>query len=148
MIYAGLDYGSKRIGLALSDELERFAEPAGFLENSGDDKTWKKLAQFIADSRAAAVVVGIPTRTSGEPNVEAKTVMKFVDQLKAKTSCSIITWDERFTTKQAERLLSDEAALSERKMREKKDAVAAALMLQNYLDFKRLRGSHVQDIKT
>lgn len=137
----GLDYGSRRIGIACSDELQRFAEPVGFVLREGDDRWLDKLSQAIQERGADRIVVGIPRRTTGELRVEAQRVEEFISQLKEKTTQEIVRWDERFTTKEAERILREnEVHFTKRKF--KRDAIAAAVLLQNYLDFLRSNQSH------
>ena len=140
MIYLGLDYGSKRIGLAVSDETALIADPEGILTYDSPEKLWSALLKAIGDTRANAIVVGIPKRTTGEDGVEAKKVFKFVEELKSKTTLPVATWDERFTTVEANRLMR-EVDLTIKQKKEKRDAIAAKIMLQSYLDFKRIGNS-------
>ncbi|MBI4387579.1 MAG: Holliday junction resolvase RuvX [Candidatus Omnitrophica bacterium] len=142
MIYLGLDYGERRIGVACSDELGRFAEAIGCVVYRKEAEIWKQLKLFVDETRAEMIVVGLPKRTTGEEKVEVVRVMKFVEGLKKITPREIQVWDERFTSKEAERILR-EGNLSIQKRKEKKDALAAAIMLQSYLDHRRLTNSHV-----
>ena len=140
MIYMGLDYGSKRIGVACSDETGFIADPVGVLLYQSESKMWQLLFESIKENRAQAIVVGLPKRTTGEEGKEAKLVLKFVDQLKKHVSCDVVTWDERFTTQEADRLMR-EVDLSIKKRKEKRDALAAKIMLQSFLDYKRRESS-------
>ena len=142
MIYFGIDYGTKRVGLACSDETGRFADPVCCLNREPHHQFWEKLVGCINEMNSTEVVVGLPVRTTGEKKSEADRVLKFVEQLKQKVKANVTTWDERFTTKEAERLLQ-EGNVSIRKRKEKRDMLAAVVMLQSYLDFKRLGNSRV-----
>ena len=143
MIYLGFDYGEKRIGVARSDELGMFAEPAGLIlcKKFGGSK-WDDILRLVTETGARMIVVGLPRRTTGELNVEAKKVLEYVSELKTKVSCETTTWDERFTTKEADRILR-ELGVKVAKKKEKRDSLAAAVMLQSYLDYQRLGNKHV-----
>ncbi len=140
MIYLGLDYGSKRIGIACSDETATIADPVGIIMYDSKEKLWSELQKNVQELRADAVIVGLPLRTSGEEGPEARAVLKFVEELKKYISCDIVTWDERFTSQEADRLLR-ELDLSIKKRKEKRDAIAAKIMLQSYLDYKKIGNS-------
>lgn len=139
--YLGLDYGERRIGVACSDELHRFSEPLKILD-AKSPQLLSELSDLISEFNVCELVVGIPKRTGGEIKSEAERVLRFVHSLKKKISCPIVTWDERFTTKIADQIL-DEANIKQENRKGKRDAVAAAVMLQGYLDFKRLGNQHV-----
>lgn len=140
MIYVGLDYGTKRIGVACSDETGFIADLAGVISYDSPEKAWTQLVAIIQELRAHVVVVGLPKRTTGEDGVEAKKVLKFAEDLKTRISCEVVMWDERFTTKEANRILR-EADVSIKKRKEKRDSIAARIMLQSYLDYKRMGNS-------
>lgn len=142
MVHLGLDYGEKRIGIARSDETGLIAEPLGFIENAGRAKVKQAILSVIHDTHAAKIVVGLPKTTKNELAKQATYVLQFVEKLKQDVPCAVMTWDERYSSQSADRILRDtEVALSKR--REKRDALAAQVMLQNYLDFERIRSSNV-----
>ncbi len=134
--YLGLDIGSVRIGVALSDPLGMFAQGIAVLKASGD---WiGETAALIARYGVTVVVVGLPLRTGGEEGPEACRVRaKTKGLIQACSGVEIVFYDERFTTVVAERTLL-EADLSRKKRRGKIDQTAAAVLLQGYLD--RIRG--------
>lgn len=134
--YLGLDIGSVRIGVALSDPLGMFAQGIVALKASGD---WiGETTALIARYGVTVVVVGLPLRTGGEEGPEACRVReKTKGLIQACPDVEIIFYDERFTTVVAERTLL-EADLSRKKRRGKIDQTAAAVLLQGYLD--RIRG--------
>lgn len=139
MIYVGLDFGEKRIGIAISDELGRFAEAHDRVQYRSEADLWQKLIPLVLELNPKEIVVGLPIRTTGELKIEAERAAKFAQKLKEKVACPVITWDERFTTKEADRIMRD-LEFSESKRKEKRDAVAAQVLLQSYLDFVRLKG--------
>lgn len=130
--YLGLDIGSVRIGVALSDPLGHFAQGIALLKASGD---WiGETAALIAKWGVSVVVVGLPLRTGGEEGPEALRVRRKMEALAERCpGLEIVFYDERFTTVIAERVLL-EADLSRRKRRGKIDQTAAAVLLQGYLD--------------
>ena len=140
MIYLGIDYGSKRIGIACSDEMGITADPVCIITSDSKDKIWQELIKVINENRASTVVVGLPRRTTGEIGVEAQAVFGFVEELKKRVSVDVLTWDERFTSQEADRLMR-EADLSIKKRKEKRDAIAAKIMLQSFLDYQRMKDS-------
>ncbi len=144
MIYLGLDYGEKRIGVACSDETGLIAEPLGFIEVTGFKKVKAELKKYLSEMRAEQIVVGLPVTTKNEIGKQATVVLEFVAKLKKELPCEIVTWDERFTTKEADRVLREtETAIRDRKAR--RDALAAQFMLQNFLDFQRMKSTNVSN---
>lgn len=135
--YLGLDIGSVRIGVALSDPLGNFAQGIGPLKASGD---WVgEVVALVEKKGVSVVVVGLPLRTGGEEGPEAQRVRRKLEPLAALCpDLEIVFYDERFTTVIAERALL-EADLSRKKRRGKIDQTAAAILLQGYLDGLRSR---------
>jgi len=130
----GLDLGEKRIAVAVSDESGRIALPLATL--SGDRPTTEVIADIlnIADHHGAKkIVVGMPTRLSGEAGPAAQNAAQFARALAAETTLPVTTWDERLTTALAEKTMIS-ANVRRRQRRQKIDEVAATLILQNYLD--------------
>jgi putative holliday junction resolvase len=125
----GVDHGTKRIGLALSDETGTIAQSVGYVAS---------LAEVLqAASEAGQIVVGIPRRLDGTSSEQTERALKFIVQLRAATTLRVIGWDERLTTKQAERALI-EGNVRRKDRREKIDQLAAQLMLQSFLDAQNL----------
>ena len=130
----GLDLGEKRIGVAVSDESGRIALPLATL--SGDQPACEIIADILnlADQHGAErIVIGMPTSLSGEAGPAAQKAAQFARALAAETDLQVITWDERLTTALAEKTMVA-ADVKRRQRRQKIDKVAAALILQNYLD--------------
>ncbi len=130
----GLDLGEKRIGVAASDESGRIALPTATI--SGDQPACEIIADILnlADQHEAErIVIGMPTSLSGEAGPAAQKTAQFARALAAETNLQVITWDERLTTALAEKAMIS-ANVRRRQRRQKIDKVAAALILQNYLD--------------
>ncbi len=129
-----LDYGSKRIGIALSDPTCTIAYPLDVMERSNVDNDIRKIIDLILHHDVSTIIVGLPVRLSGEVGTSASEVLEFVNLLKdSLEDVEIVTWDERLTTAFAEKeLLRDNVR---RKKRKKViDKVAATVILQSYLD--------------
>lgn len=131
-----LDVGERRIGVAISDELGLIASPLTTIERrQGDLET---IGSLVAGRGASCVVVGLPTGLSGREGPQAAAVRAFVEQLRAAIDATvpIAFWDERLTTVVAERALREHGS-RRNKHRAEVDAVAAAVILQGYLDAQR-----------
>lgn len=134
MSLLGLDFGEKRIGVAQSDELNLMAYAAGFIEHRSEEYVVREIQKLIEEHRIEKIVIGLPRTLKGETGVQAEKVLSFSDCLGKRISCPIMIWDERLTTAQAERALI-ERDVSRAKRKQKRDAIAAEIMLQSYLDF-------------
>jgi putative pre-16S rRNA nuclease len=135
----GIDYGEKRIGLALSDATALLASPWKTIAN---DANVGAAAQGVALEVNAlvtepdgldAIVIGLPRRLSGEPNDQTPRVQKFAELLAGQVSIPIALQDERLTSHAADELLARRER-DWRKRKQRVDAMAAALILQDYLD--------------
>lgn len=132
----GLDVGDKRIGIALSDEGAIIASPQETLERRGNRKDIAHLLELARRKDVAEILVGMPLSLDGSEGPQAQKVARFVEALKAATDLPVTTWDERLSTVGAERALL-EGDVSRAKRKQTIDRVAAALILQGYLDSKR-----------
>ena len=130
-VAVGIDYGTKRIGLAASDPARRTAFPVGVIEVS--DTVIASIAEAAAERSATLLVVGLPVGLSGSEGESARAARRLGDHLAAETGLPVEYADERFTTRSAEQLLVS-SNVKRRKRRTVVDAMAAAVMLQNYLD--------------
>jgi putative Holliday junction resolvase len=134
----GVDVGERRVGLAISDASRTLARPLSTIEVTGEanavERVMKTIDALVADDDGLdTIVIGLPTRLDGSATGATPRVQAFVDALRAKTSLRIVTADERLTSREAESRL----ALNERDWRKRKqklDAAAAAIILQDYLD--------------
>jgi putative holliday junction resolvase len=137
MRWLGLDLGERRIGLALSDPLELTAQAFSVWERKGplqQDLTYLK--KVIQEYEVGAVVIGLPKNMNGSEGLMAEKSRNFGAALEKLCDISIEYWDERLSTTSAQRLLI-EADLSRKQRKGKIDKVAAAIILQNFLDFKK-----------
>jgi len=128
-----LDIGSKRTGVALSDETLLFASPLMTLEET-QLKPWvSKVKNLVEEHQVAKVLVGLPLNQFGEEGRDALNIRKYIAALQEGLSVPVIEWDERFTTAQAERTLID-ADVSRKGRKKVIDQIAACIILQGYLD--------------
>lgn len=133
MRYLALDHGTKRIGVAVSDELKMIAQPLEFIPTEPFDAFLVRLKQVITEKEVELVFIGMPRNMDGTYGPAAQKVQEFIAQLKPEISVPIKTLDERLTSAQANRvLLQGNVRRADRK--QKVDAMAAAILLQSYLD--------------
>jgi len=128
-----LDHGTVRIGVAVSDELGMIAHPLEFIPAEPLAGFLERLKKLVAEREVGRVLVGMPRNMDGSYGPAAEKVNEFVRQLRETFSVPIQTWDERLTSVQAQRMLR-EAAVKGAKQRKKVDQMAAAILLQSYLD--------------
>lgn len=129
----GLDLGTVRTGVALSDPTGCIASPHSTLSCEGRRRDLQSVADLVDLTGAERVVVGMPTNLRGEAGPAAQAASEFVSALSEILDVPVTTWDERMTTVVAERSLI-EAGERRESRREVRDKVAAAVMLQGYLD--------------
>ena len=128
-----LDYGTKRIGVALSDELGWTAQPLETIERRTLVRDIAHIEQLVQGHEVKEVLIGLPLRLDGEEGPAVQAVHEFIAHLGETLSVPIVTWDERMTTRSAEDLLIA-ADVSRRKRKGVVDRVAAAILLQSYLE--------------
>jgi putative Holliday junction resolvase len=129
----GIDHGSKRIGIAVSDELKMIAQPLEYILADPPDKLMARLQELIRDKEVELILIGMPRNMDGTYGPAAQKVQDFVTVLKGAVSVPIKLWDERLTSSQANRVLI-QANVRRDKRKEKVDKMAAAILLQSYLD--------------
>jgi putative holliday junction resolvase len=129
----GIDFGTKRIGIALSDGLLITAQGQDSIMSEGLSEDIAKINRIIAENEVAEVVVGLPISMNGTHSQKTKETLAFIEKLAASASVPVKPWDERLTSLQAERILL-EADVSRYKRKQLSDKLAAVLILQNYLD--------------
>lgn len=127
-----LDPGTKRIGVALSDELGWTARPLETFERRTLAQDVAHIRRLVQEHEVHEIVMGLPIRLNGEMGPEAEGVKQFIQQLEASLDVPVVAWDERLTTKSAEELLI-QANVSRKKRRGVVDRIAAAILLQSYL---------------
>jgi putative Holliday junction resolvase len=129
----GLDVGDKRIGVAISDPEEILATPLAIIIREDDEKAIADIVKLVKVHGVARIVVGLPYSLDGSIGRQADKVIDFVERLSQHTTASMETWDERLSTVAVERLLRESGSKKTGK-RTRRDAEAAAFILQGYLD--------------
>ena len=128
-----LDPGTKRIGIAVSDELKMIAQPLEFVAAEPFADVLARLKELIHDKQVELILVGLPRNMDGSYGPAALRGQDFVAALKGALTVPIKTWDERLTSAQANRVLI-QGNVRRDKRKEKVDQMAAAILLQSYLD--------------
>jgi putative Holliday junction resolvase len=132
----GLDIGSKRIGIAISDAEGSIAFPSGKIDRQGRERDLEALRALAAERGVERVVVGLPKHMDGREGVEAKAARNFAADLARVTGLPVDTLDERLSTVEAERILRASGRRA-KKQRVVVDSVAASNILSTYLDTRR-----------
>ena len=133
----GVDYGDKRTGLAISDITEFLASGIGYITPGSMTATADAVANEAKERNVSKIVVGLPKNMDGSEGWRAETIRSFVSILSEKTECEIILYDERLSTMQAHRMLSI-TDIKSKKRKQVIDTLSAQIILQNYLDSKRM----------
>ena len=129
----GLDVGTKRIGVALSDELFITAQGMDTIYRQEPSRDLEVIRNIVKDNGVGEVVVGLPLNMDGSYSAKTKEVVEFMDSLAKAVDVPVKTWDERLTTVAAERVLLA-ADVSRAKRKRVTDKLAAQVILQGYLD--------------
>jgi putative Holliday junction resolvase len=133
MIVLALDVGQVRIGVAASDPEGLLASPRGMIRRRSNAQTFEAIARVVGESGAERVVIGLPISLDGQLHDQARAVQAFGKRLAARLSVPVDYWDERLSTVTAAEALRA-AGVAPARMRERIDAAAAAVILQDYLD--------------
>jgi putative pre-16S rRNA nuclease len=128
-----IDHGTKRIGLAISDEMGIIAQPLEFVPAEPFDKFIARLKEIIHEKQVELLLVGMPRNMDGSYGPAAIKTEAFVGAIKSAVVVPVQMWDERLTSAQANRYLI-EGKVRREKRKEKVDKTAAAILLQSYLD--------------
>lgn len=129
----GVDYGSVRVGLAVSDPDRKIASPLATYVRRSKGLDAAHFRQLTADEEIGEIVVGLPVHLDGREGQKAAEARAFGAWLKAVAGLPVVFWDERFTTVEAENLLLS-AGLTSQRRRARRDKLAAQILLQAYLD--------------
>jgi putative Holliday junction resolvase len=127
----GIDPGTKRCGIAVTDSAQTMAFPRSAVAR--DESTVSLISALVEDELIGCVVVGRPVALSGNETSSTRDADVFFSQVQESLNVPVVQWDERLTTREAQKSLS-EAGLSTKESRERLDSAAAVIMLQNYLD--------------
>jgi putative Holliday junction resolvase len=129
----GLDYGSRRIGIAVSDPLGITAQPMPAVHRQGDRKDIEAIGVLAAEYGVEGLVIGLPLLPDGNEGPQAARVKAFAQVIKERLGLPVSLWDERLTTVQAERCLV-EAGVRREKRKTVRDSLSAVFILQSALD--------------
>ncbi len=134
-----VDYGDARTGLAHCDKYESIASPVGTVFEWNVNKCLAKVADAIKADGAELIVVGLPVNMDGTQGERAQKCRDFADKLRELTGIETVMWDERVTTVQAIGILN-ETNVRGKKRKEVIDTVAATLILESYMDYRKKKG--------
>ncbi|KAA9005395.1 Holliday junction resolvase RuvX [Paenibacillus spiritus] len=129
----GLDYGDRRIGVAVSDVFGWTAQGVNTIERRRDGSEMDVIRSLVKEYEISEIVVGLPKNMNGTVGPRGEICIEFADTLREMLNLPVHLWDERLTTVSAERILI-EGDVSRKKRKGVVDKMAAALILQNYLD--------------
>ena len=132
----GLDYGSKTIGVAISDALGLTAQPIETIERSGENKLRRSLAriaEIVREKDIKKIVVGLPINMDGRSGERAALTLEFVEKLKLRVDIPIVMQDERLTTVEADEIL-DESGVKKQDRKQFIDQIAAGIILKEYME--------------
>jgi putative Holliday junction resolvase len=133
-----IDYGSRRMGLAVSDPLGITAQGLETLERRNKRSDFARLEKLIREYQVREIVLGNPLRMSGEEGAQSQKVAEFAEELRRRFELPVHLWDERLTSAEANRILR-EAELSIQKRAAAVDRMAATLILQSFLQARAVR---------
>ncbi|ADL35349.1 holliday junction resolvase YqgF [Butyrivibrio proteoclasticus B316] len=132
----GLDYGSKTVGVAISDELLLTAQGREIIRRKEENKLRRTLArieELIVEYGVTKIVLGLPLNMDQTPSERSQLCLEFKDKIERRTGIPVVMWDERLTTVEADEIM-DEAGIRGRDRKEYVDMIAAQIILQDYLD--------------
>jgi putative holliday junction resolvase len=129
----GLDFGTKRVGVALSTPEQTIASPLETYSRKSAGQDAEALARLVKEHRIVGIVVGLPMHTGGEEGIKAREARDFGQWVSAVAGRPVTFWDERFTTSVAQDLMR-EAGVPKSKWKERVDKLAAQILLQSFLD--------------
>jgi putative Holliday junction resolvase len=136
VVILALDVGEKRIGVAVSDELELLASPRGVIRRQSTAQALAAIERAVAEAGAGQVVIGLPVSFDGQLHAQAHAIQAFAAKLSRRLGVSVVFADETLSSVRAEEQLRAAGVRPER-IRERLDAAAAALILQEYLEQRR-----------
>ncbi len=139
MIIMSVDYGDKRTGVAICDKLEMLASPVCVLTEWNAETLADKIVNLASEKKAEIIVVGLPKNMDGSKGFRADACEELGALVRARTDIPVEFWDERLTTVSAHRILSENNVRG-KKRKAVVDSVAAEIILQNYIDYRKNRG--------
>jgi putative Holliday junction resolvase len=128
-----VDYGSVRVGLAVSDPQRKIASPLATYARKGREQDARYLKKLVEEEEIGQIILGLPVHLDGREGQKAAETRAFGKWLSEITGLSVLFWDERFTSVEAESFLLS-AGLTNKRRKDRRDRVAAQILLQSYLD--------------
>ena len=132
----GIDYGDARTGIAISDLLCSIVGSTTVIHSKGREKTIEEIKRLVVDNQVGEIVMGLPKNMNGTEGPRAELCREFAALVESATGLQVVLWDERRTTVEAHNILS-EHNYHGKKRKNTVDAVAAALILEGYLAFRK-----------
>ena len=131
----GIDYGNRRVGIAISDELQLTAQPHKLLIRENDENLISDIKEIIHSHNIEKIVIGLPVLLDGSHSSQTKKTRKFISRIRQSSDLPIEKWEERLSTIEAGKILT---GTSINKKKENIDIISAQLILQSYLDKNRI----------
>lgn len=131
-----LDIGTKRVGLALSDEDRIIAQPLSVMPWKGTEALVETLRRMIVEWNVGTLVLGLPLHMSGREDHRTRSIRELAARLASVLGIDVVLWDERLTSREAERILVD-AGMRRKRRKENVDKLAASIILKAYLESRR-----------
>ena len=138
MVIISVDYGDKRTGIAVCDKLEMLASPVCVITEWNQEVLAKKIVEIANEKKAEQIVVGLPKNMDGTIGFRSEACQALGELLQSLTEIPVVYWDERLTTVSAHRILSENNVRG-KKRKNVVDAVAADIILQDYIDSRKNR---------
>ena len=135
----GLDFGSKTVGVAISDELFLTAQGIEIVRRKDENKlrqTLARIEELIVEYGVEEIVLGLPKNMNATEGIRVELTNEFKEKLERRTGLTVHTWDERLTTVAADKAMI-EAGIRREKRKDYVDMIAATLILQGYLDYRK-----------
>lgn len=129
-----IDYGERRIGLALSDPMQIIASGLTTLQVNNENEAIQKINQLVVEHDVCQIVLGNPLDKDGSEGTKTQKVRTFAEKLQKQISIGIVFWDERMSSVTAQKLLIEAESKKKRRTKEKIDELAAVVILRHYLD--------------
>lgn len=130
---AGIDYGTVRLGIAITDVARKMASPYENYTRCDADRDAVRLRQLVEEEQVTMFVVGLPVHVSGNESQKSFEARQFGAWIQEQTGCDVVFFDERYSSKLAEELLKD-ADLTSKQRKKRRDMLAAQILLQGYLE--------------
>ena len=132
--YMGIDYGSARVGISITDPLKIIASDFEVIKNVDIESTINRIDEICKLKKVEKIVVGLPLNMDGTKGFQAQEVEAFVEEMSKVIDLQVVYMDERLSTKRAEEVMR-EMKMSHEDIKDKSDAKAASVILQDYIDY-------------